>query len=262
MHLEEQINQATERDEKSHFSPAVPLEESTRNALVAQYAPLARILANRMAMRVPPNVCVDDLASAGLEGLLDAIEKFDPSKGVQLKTYAAFRIKGAILDELRRMDLIPRTLRKRVREMDEARRAVEQKMGGPAEDSEVAAHMGIDMDAYYDMVNARHVEILSIDSPVDGDRSNGGGKTFYQGLMGKGDGPVEHMMAREIKGVIADGIKALPQKEQMVVSLYYYDGLTLKEIGKVLDLTESRVSQIHSSVIGKLRTKLRSYFKP
>ena len=241
-------------------SPKVK-DEGERGALITRYAPLVRFLANRIAMRLPPNVSVDDLISAGSLGLLDAIEKFDPDRDAQLKTYAEFRIKGAILDELRSMDWLPRSIRKKIRELERITTEVEQRLSRPAEDSEIAGQMGIDLDTYYDKLDkAQDIEVLSLDEYVDnhGDTPTRGPCEYF--ARGDDD-PVEHMMTQELKEVIADGIKALPDKEQMVVSLYYYDGLTLKEIGQIMGLTESRVSQIHTKTIIKLRTRLASYFE-
>lgn len=255
--------QATEHRQKTDIRWPGPTDVAERNALVAEYAPLVKFLANRIAMRLPPNVSVDDLISAGSLGLLDAIEKFDPGRAVQLRTYAECRIKGAILDELRSMDWMPRSIRKRVREMEQATVAVEQKLGRPARDSEIAGQMGIDVETFYKLFDAaQDLEVLSLDEYVERAQDNSGSERSHRGLIRGDDSPVDHVMSRELKEVIADGIKTLPKKDQIVVSLYYYDGLTLKEIGEVMGLTESRISQIHSKAISKLRTKLKSYFKP
>lgn len=236
--------------------------ESERDALVAKYAPLVKFLANRMAIRLPPSVAVDDLISAGIMGLLDAIEKFDPGREVKFKTYAEFRIKGAILDELRGMDWIPRSIRKKVREMEQAVNSVEQRLNRPAEDSEIAEQMGVDLETYYDMLDkARGIDLLSLDRHVDSYKDNGESKRSYRSLIRGDYDPVDHIMTRELNEVIAYGIKELAEKEQMVLSLYYYNGLTLKEIGEVMGLTESRISQIHTKAVIRLRTKIRSYFE-
>jgi RNA polymerase sigma factor for flagellar operon FliA len=245
---------------RAGFKRSRASDKAERGALIARYAPLVKLLANRMAMRLPPSVSVDDLISAGIMGLLDAIEKFDPSKEVQFKTYAEFRIRGAILDELRSMDWIPRSIRKKVREMEQAIIAVERKLRRPAEDSEIAGHMGVDLDTYYDMLDkARGVDLLSFDEYVDSHKDNFESKKSFKSLIRGDYDPIDHIMSQELKEVIADGIKALREKEQMVVSLYYYKGLTLKEIGEVMGLTESRISQIHTKAIIKLRTRLRTY---
>ncbi|MBW1739619.1 MAG: FliA/WhiG family RNA polymerase sigma factor [Deltaproteobacteria bacterium] len=238
------------------------MDEAERGALIAKYAPLVKFLASRMAIRLPPSVSIDDLISAGIMGLLDAIEKFDARKEVQFKTYAEFRIKGAILDELRSMDWIPRSVRKKVHEVERAIMAVERKLGRPADDSEIAAQMGIDLGTYYEMLDkARGVELLSLDKCIGSHKDNSESKKSYESLIRGDHDPGDFVMGRELKQVIANGIKALSKKEQMVVSLYYYNELTLREIGEVMGLTESRISQLHTQAIIKLRTKLKSYFE-
>jgi len=234
--------------------------QAERDALIVKYAPLVKYLANRMAIRLPPSVSVDDLISSGIIGLLDAIKKFDPSKEVQFKTYAEFRIKGAILDELRSMDWIPRSIRKKVRQIENAIITAERKLNRPAEDLEIAGEMGIGLHTYYDMLDkARGIDLLSFDEYLDSHTDNFESKKSFKSLIAGDYDPIDHIMTRELKEVIADGIKVLPKKEQMVISLYYYKGLTLKEIGKVVGLTESRISQIHTKAIIKLRTRLKSY---
>jgi RNA polymerase sigma factor for flagellar operon FliA len=254
--------QARDNYEETNIALSGARDAAARNALMAEYAPLVKFLANRIAMRLPPNVSLDDLISAGSLGLLDAIEKFDPRREVQLKTYAECRIKGAILDELRSMDWMPRSIRKRIREMEQATAEVEQKLRRPAGDSEIAGEMGIDLDTYYDMFDAaQDLEVLSLDAYVDGPKDHRGSERSHKALIRGDDDPVDHVMTQELKEVIAHGIKSLSEKEQLVVSLYYYDGLTLKEIGAVIGLTESRISQIHTKAAAKLRSRLRSYFE-
>jgi RNA polymerase sigma factor for flagellar operon FliA len=251
---------ATARRKRAGLKRSEASEESERFAMIAKYAPLVKFLASRMAIRLPPSVSTDDLISAGIIGLLDAIEKFDPGKGVQFKTYAEFRIKGSILDELRSMDWIPRSVRKKIREMEQVISAVEQKLNRPAEDSEIAEQMGVDLDTYYDMLDkARGIDLLSLDEYVSSYKHDAEPKKSYDSIVRGDYDTVDQVMTQELKEVIADGIKALPKREQVVVSLYYYNELTLKEIGEVMGLTESRISQIHTKAIIRLRTRLRSY---
>ena len=229
--------------------------------MIVEYSFLVKQIASRFARRLPSSVLFDELVSAGSLGLIDAVDKFNPDKHVSLKTYAQYRIKGAILDELRSMDWLPRSIRKKIREMEKVTTAVEQRLSRPAEDSEIAGQMGIDLETYYEMLDkAQDIELLSLDEYVDS-HSGESSKTSYESLIRGDDNPIDHMMTQELKGVIADGIKALPEKEQMVVSLYYYDGLTLKEVGEIMGLTESRVSQIHTKTIMRLRTRFTSYFE-
>jgi RNA polymerase sigma factor for flagellar operon FliA len=236
------------------------MNDMERSALIVQYAPLVKLLANRLAMRVPPSVSVDDLNSVGIMGLLDAIDRFDPSRDVQFKTYAEFRIKGAMLDELRNLDWIPRSTRKKLHDMEKAIVAVEARFNRPADDAEIADEMEIDLDTYYGILSmAKGIDLLSLDGYVKDDRDNTESRKSFKSLIQGDDNPGDHVIVSELRRVIARAIKTLSEKEQMVVSLYYYDELTLKEIGEVLGLTESRISQIHTKAIIKLRAKLKPY---
>lgn len=238
-----------------------PSNRADRDEIIVEYAPLVKLLANRMAMRIPPSVSVDDLVSAGIMGLVDAIDRYDPSRDVKFKTYAEFRIRGAMLDELRSLDWVPRSTRKKIRKMEQAVQAVEVRLNRPAEDTEIIEEMEITREAYYDILNAaRGVELLSLDGYVKDDKDNSDSKRTFKSLVrGKSD-PDNQMLNFELKEVIVEAIKSLSKKEQMVISLYYYDELTLKEIGEVIELTESRISQIHTKAIIKMRARLRSYY--
>jgi RNA polymerase sigma factor for flagellar operon FliA len=230
-------------------------DPAVREELVVKYAPLVKYIAGRMAMRLPPNVSKEELNSAGIVGLLDALDKFDSKMGIKFETYAEHRIRGTILDELRRMDWIPRSVRKDIHRIEEAMIALRSKLGREAEDIEVAQEMGVDIDAYYKMLSrARGIGLLSLDEIMpDGSRP-----PFAQQAS---DGPsaFDELKIKETKEVIAKALLGLSQKEQLVISLYYYDELTLKEIAEVLNLTESRISQIHSKAIIRLRAKLKLY---
>lgn len=231
-----------------------------RENLIIEYAPLVKLLANRMAMRIPPSVSVDDLASAGIMGLLDAIDRFDPSRKVKFKTYAEFRIRGAMLDELRSLDWVPRSTRKKIHQMEKAIIATEGRLNRPADDSEIAKEMGVDLDTYYDILNtAKGIDLFSLDGYIKNDKDNSDSKRTFKNLIQADGNPGEQVMTFEVRQVIVEVIKTLSKKEQMVISLYYYDELTLKEIGEVMELTESRISQIHTKTIIKLRAKLRLY---
>jgi len=251
---------------KKAYSKSIPNGDKTRdsmerNDLIVQYAPLVKFVANRIAIRVPPSVSLDDLVSAGIMGLLDAVDRFDPSRQVQFKTYAEFRIRGAMLDELRSMDWVPRSTRKKIHDMEKAVTAVEGRVKRPADDLEIAEEMDIDLDTYYGILNkAKGVELLSLDEYLKDDRDNSESKKTFKSLIPGNDDLGDHIMASELKRVVAESLETLSEKEQMVLSLYYYDELTLREIGEVLDLTESRISQIHTKAVIKLRPKLKSYY--
>jgi RNA polymerase sigma factor for flagellar operon FliA len=234
--------------------------EPERELMVRKYAPLVKYIATRISMRVPPNVSLDDLISCGTMGLLDAISKFDPDKNVKFKTYAEVRIRGSILDGLRNLDWIPRSVRKKIQDMEKCIRKVERELGRPADDEEIAAELEIPTEDYFTLLNqARSVDLLSLDETIR-DQGFSETKESYVNFIPSEITPQDETLVAETKQVVAEGIKKLSKKEQKVIALYYHEGLTLKEIGAVLGLTESRISQIHTQCIIKLKVKLKSYF--
>lgn len=237
-------------------------DQKEREAMIVKYAQLVRHIAGRMAMRVPSSVLFDELISAGCVGLIDAVDKFDPKKNVDLKTYARYRIKGAILDELRRMDWYSRSMRKKIQDIERAVLVIEYRTGRPAEDSEVAQELGMELEDYYKILsNINGLAPLSLDEFLKDEENDVLTKKSFQDRIRSKDDPVENVKKRELKQIVAQAIKKLSKKEQMVISLYYYDELTLKEIGHVLGVTESRVCQIHAMVLIKLKSKLKEYYE-
>jgi len=230
---------------------------SKRERLIMEYAPLVKYIANRIAMRLPPHIDVNDLINAGIIGLIDAIEKFDPAKEVKFKTYAEIRIKGAILDELRSMDWIPRSIRKVINKLVNAYHELEQQLGRPAKDEEIAELLGLQMEEFYKILkHSAGAPLISLDVMVDHDDKR---RDILSCLVDpKSTDAFCAMGLGELKDSIAGAIDDLPEKEKQVVALYYYDELTMKEIGEVLDLTESRVSQIHTKAILRLRVRVTS----
>jgi RNA polymerase sigma factor FliA len=228
-----------------------------REELILKYAPLVKQIAERMAVRLPPNISKEELIGPGVIGLFDAIDKFDSTRGIKFRTYANLRIKGAILDELRKMDWISRSVRRNINRIEDAIRTLELKLGREPKDDEIAGEMGLDMDSYYKMISRSHgVNLLSLDElMLEGTTPKIANQSSDQ------PSPVEELKIKEIKAVIFKALSTLSKKEQIVMSLYYYDELTLKEIAQVLDLTESRISQIHSKAIIRLRVKLKSYYE-
>lgn len=231
------------------------MDEKSREELILEYAPLVKKIVDRMAIRLPPNISKEELTSGGIMGLFDAIDKFDSGKGTQFRTYATLRIKGAILDELRRMDWVSRSIRRDIHKLEQARRTIGVRLGREPEDFEVAEEMGIDLDAYHRMLTrAQGIGLFSLDGTVpDCYNSKAANQTAET------SSPFNELKRKELKQIIAGTLAQLSGKEQLIMSLYYYNELTLKEIAQVLDLTESRISQIHSKAIIKLRAKLRSY---
>lgn len=236
-------------------------ENGERERRIVKYAYLVRQMAAKFAMKVPSNVLFDELVSAGSLGLIDAVDKFDTDKHVSFKTYARYRIKGAILDELRSMDTYSRTLRKKVQDVSKAVKVIEDRKGAPPEDTEIAEELGMDVESYHDMLTDIHgATVLSLDEFVRTKQSNRVSETrFTSGIKGR-ENPADLFDRQELKKVFAEAVKKLSEKEQMVVSLYYYDDLTLKEIGEVLSLTESRICQIHAGIMVRMRSLLRNYF--
>lgn len=233
-----------------------------REAFIKQYAPLVKYVAGKVAVGMPHNVEFDDLVGFGVFGLLDAIDKFDPDKNVKFKTYAVTRIRGAIFDELRSIDWVPRSVRQKTREIEEVIGSLEAQLGRTASDKEIAQSLGLSEDEFLKtMMKISGTSILSLnDVWMSGDENDkmSIGESIEAPNSLNPDVIVEK---DEIRRVIIDAISELPDKEKKVLVLYYYEDLTLKEIGQVLEVTESRVSQLHTKAILRLRAKLTNIRK-
>ena len=235
--------------------------QEVKDEIIIEYAPLVKYIAQKIAARLPPNIELDDLISCGVIGLMDAIEKFDPSRDNKFKTYAEFRIRGTILDELRAQDWVPRSVREKAKLVERALQKLEVELGRPATDEEMCKELAITQDEYYDLLNkAKSISLLNID---DSASFNRGDKKLMMGLMenSKMSNPFHAVSYKNSKEIIKDGIRSLPEKQRLVLSLYYYEDLNLKDIGQVLNVTESRISQLHTQAILKLRSKLKNYFE-
>jgi RNA polymerase sigma factor FliA len=244
---------------KSSWCGFAPTE---REAMIVKYAYLVKYIAGRMAMRVPASVSFDELVSAGTMGLIHAVDRYDPSRQADIKTYAEYRIKGAILDELRSMDWYSRSMRKKIQEVEEAMRFVESKKGGPAEGWEVAEALNVTIEEYNTLLgNIHSISLLNLDDYIRDEDNDTYNKRSYQDKIVSEDDPSMNVARGELKQAVAKAIKKLSEKEQIVISLYYFDELTLKEIGKVLDLTESRICQIHTQTLIKLKLRMKSYYE-
>ncbi|WP_321494522.1 FliA/WhiG family RNA polymerase sigma factor [uncultured Desulfobacter sp.] len=234
--------------------------EAWRQESIVNYAYLVRYIASRFAMRLPSSVLFDELMSAGSLGLIDAVDKFDPGKHVSLETYARYRIKGAILDELRSMDTYSRSMRKKIQDITRAAKTIEDEKGRPADDDEISQVLGVDLETYQNMLTDIHgAAVLSLDDFIKTKKNEAYSQTRFQAGLSGEENPEEDFYRAELKSVLVEAIKKLTEKEQIVISLYYYDELTLKEIGEVLSLTESRICQIHTAVLLKLHASLNSY---
>lgn len=226
----------------------------SRDLLLMEHLPTVRYLARRIHERLPQHVELDDLVSAGVVGLIDAFSKFDYNKKVQFKSYAQFRIRGAILDSLRTLDWSPRELRRKGRAVEEAMRTVMQRVGRSPLEQEVAAQMDLTLDEYHSLLSdLKGLEIGSLHM----DHSEDSGDEVLAYVPGAPeDNPLFRCLKGEMKQRLSDAIEELPEKERLVLTLYYFEELTMKEIGLTLGVVESRVSQIHSSAVLRLRVAL------
>jgi RNA polymerase sigma factor for flagellar operon FliA len=238
--------------------PSKHINPEEKDQLILEYAPVIKYIAQRIAIRLPPHISVDDLINAGVIGLIDALEKFDPTRDNTFKTYAEFRVRGSMLDELRGLDWVPRSVRQKEHALDRAYEELERRLGRSANDEEIASHLGIKINDFYSWLGqVRGVSLLSLETL--GVRSTDGEAINLLDILPSDDtnGPVQALLTNRLKAIIARAIEDLPYQEKVVTSLYYYEELTMKEIGKVLEITESRVSQIHTKAIFHLRTKLK-----
>ncbi len=238
---------------KANRKKITPLQ---KKKIVQDYAPLVRFIANKIASRLPANIELDDLLSAGVIGLMDAIDKYDPARDNKFKTYAEFRIRGAILDELREQDWIPRSMREKAKNIERAFQRLEHKLGRAATEEEAAIELNMPIEEFQEtLYQCKSIALLSLDEV--GTFSNGDRKSMITLLeSGKESNPLVRLVGSELKDELAKAIQDLPEKQRMVLSLYYYEDLNLKEIGEVLEVTESRVSQLHTQAVLRLRAKL------
>jgi RNA polymerase sigma factor for flagellar operon FliA len=241
------------------MSPEKEFDPSDRDGIILQYTPLIKFVANRIAIRLPPHVDINDLISSGVLGLMDAIEKYDPTREAQFKTYAEFRIRGAMLDELRSMDWVPRSVRQTSNQIENALAKLEQQLGRPANDDEVAESLGVEVDEFQKMVSrSAGLSLLSLDEVISFSGDGEGGRTILDTLSGlEEDDPQSKHAFEELKQLLALAIDALPERERLVLSLYYHEEMSMKEIGQVIEVTESRVSQIHSKAVARIKGRLR-----
>ena len=227
-----------------------------REQLILEYAPLVKVVAGRLSMYLGYNVEYDDLVSYGIFGLIDAIDKFDFLKDVKFETYASLRIRGSILDQIRKMDWIPRTVRQRQRDIDKAMHEIELETGHPATDEELAAKLNISGDELNDWQSQLKVtNVISLNEFME----SGAEVPNERNLASHFEGPEEVMDKKELKQKLMESLESLTEKEKQVILLYYYEELTLKEISYALEVSESRVSQLHTKALSKMREKLGRY---
>ncbi|MBA4370319.1 MAG: RNA polymerase sigma factor WhiG [Coriobacteriaceae bacterium] len=235
-------------------------DADARERLILNYSPLVKYVAGRLSSGLPQTVETADLISYGIFGLIDAIEKFDLDRGIKFETYAIARIKGAIIDELRSMDWVPRSVRARAREIEGAYIKLENALKRVPEDDEIAAEMQITVPEFHAILaKLAYTSVVSFEElwTAGSDRDE---KQSAAGSLKDetAEDPVTVFESEEIKDILATAIERLPEREKMVIMLYYYEGLTLKEIGEVLGVTESRVSQLHTKSVLRLRARLHA----
>jgi RNA polymerase sigma factor for flagellar operon FliA len=229
----------------------------TQERLIAEFAPKIRIMANRLSSRLPPHLDVDDIINVGMIGLMDAMTKYNPDRETMFKTYAEFRIRGAMLDEIRAMDWVPRSIREKASKLRGTYQALEQIHGRPATEEEVAAELELDLNTLHKILQqVSHTAILSLDDlGADSDRDVNILECIAQVTT---PDPLKRLIKQDTWDLLGETIDRLPKKERMVVTLYYYEEMTMREIGLVLSITESRVSQLHSQAVLRIKGKIHT----
>ena len=231
------------------------MEASNRRQLILDYLPYVKRVVNRIVVHLPSGVEREDLYNVGVIGLIQAIDRFDPSRDNKFTPYAVFRIRGAVLSELRSRDFLSRLSRRKIRELDRACAKLEQRLGRPAEAAELAAEMNITLDELHHIKQMSSISFISFDE-LEGSTAMEK-KKLFNGFLREDEDVLSKAGLMEVQSSVAEAIEELPEKEQLVLSLYYDDELTMKETGGVLGITESRVSQLHSQAIARIRAKLR-----
>lgn len=231
-------------------------DQEARDELLIEYLPLVKYVAGRVAINLPSNVELDDLESFGFFGLMDALTKFDADRNIKFETYASTRIRGAIIDGMRSMDWVPRSTRSKARSLEKEILRLTNDLGRNPEDQEVAAALEISPERYYDLLNeVSSAYLFSLDEPVVTGKSDDSLKVLDL-VIDEDETTEDTILAEETVQELTEAIESLPEREQLMLSLYYKEELTLKEIGHVLEVSESRVSQIHTKVVATLRSKL------
>ncbi|NCB39014.1 MAG: RNA polymerase sigma factor WhiG [Erysipelotrichia bacterium] len=244
-----------EEDQKLWEQYNINHDQRIKDALIMKYASFVKYVAGRIAVNLPSNVEFDDLVSYGILGLIDAIDKYDSERNVKFKTYAKTRIRGAIFDELRVLDWTPRSIRQKARKLEKAYAKLEGKLGRDAKDEEIAEYLNIDISELHKLFDeTKKSLLLSLDEIFYDDEEGSSRFDFIEDQ--KSDNPQSKIEEAEAKKILADAISKLSDRERMVITLYYYEELTSKEIGKILGVSDSRVSQLHTKAILRLRGRL------
>jgi RNA polymerase sigma factor for flagellar operon FliA len=230
--------------------------KADKNSLLTDHMPLVKRLAHQMKAKLPPSVEVDDLVQAGMIGLLDAINRYEENHGAQFETYAVVRIRGAMLDELRSSDWMPRSTRQNMRKVEQAMHTLQQQLGRPPSESEVAKSLKLSLADYQEMLgDSGGHQLLYFEDFHDNDGD--GHDSFLDRYAVADDDPLKALLETDFRQAVIDAIDGLPPREKLLMGLYYEEELNLKEIGAVMGVSESRVSQLHTQAVARLRTYLR-----
>jgi len=231
-----------------------------KEQVIADHIPLVKRIAFHLIARLPPSVQVEDLVQAGMIGLMDAVNNFDPNQGAQFETYASQRIRGAMLDELRQVDWLPRSARKNLRQIENVIHTLEQKLGRSPSETEAAEALGVPLPDYQQMLqDGRGHQLVYYEDFYDSDE--GSNDFLDRHLADNRENPLEKIQDEGFRATLVEAIRGLPEREKLVMGLYYEEELNLREIGEVLGVTESRVCQLHSQAIARLRSRLKDWLE-
>lgn len=231
------------------------LSQSEKDSLILEYAPVVKMIAQKIASRLPPSIHIDDLISSGVLGLMDALEKWDPNRETKLKTYAEFRIRGAILDELRAQDWVPRSIRDKAKLVERTIKKLEVELDRMPTDEEIALTLQMPIEEFHEvLLEIRPVSVLSIDEAALNDNEK---KSLLNLLeAAKINSPLFQLNFKAVKKTMSEAIEELPEKMRFILSLYYYEDLNFREIAEIMEVTESRVSQLHAAAVLRLRARV------
>jgi len=259
MRASTQYTNTQKRNARTHEDEEVPVDQLPQEELVLKHADLVKRIAYHLVSRMPPNVEVDDLIQAGMLGLLDAAKHYSANKGANFETYAGIRIRGAMLDEVRKSDWTPRSVHRNMREMADVVRKIENEKGHDASPSDIAGALGVSIEEYHKLVqDAASCRLFSFDQMG----SNDDDSSPADHARDERPGPFDNIQDTGFRDALAAAIGQLPEREKMVLSLYYDEDMNLREIGEVLEVSESRVCQIHGQALVRLRARLAEWLSP